>query len=141
MSKPKLPFADGYDREISIKGIVGFLVVLTVITAAAFGLMYFLQTEFRDFANERDRPRSPLAEANEFRPPPEPSLQASPREDFLQFRAAEERMLNSYEMIDAENGIARVPIDEAMRFVAEQGLPEWPAPTPTPEAVADEGVE
>jgi hypothetical protein len=44
------------------------------------------------------------------------------------FRAQEDAQLTSYGWIEKDKGIVRIPIDEAMRIVAEQGLPNWEAP-------------
>jgi hypothetical protein len=37
--------------------------------------------------------------------------------------------------VEKDKGIARMPIDEAMRIVAERGLPSFPAPAASPTPV------
>ena len=59
---------------------------------------------------------------------PEPRLQPSPREDMQRFYASEMRRLNSTGWIDKSAGIAHIPIDDAMRKIAQDGIPGWPAP-------------
>jgi hypothetical protein len=76
---------------------------------------------------------------------PTPELQVSPREDMAQFRAEQLRWLNGTGWIDKSRGIAHIPIEEAMREVAAEGIEGWPtavaplAPspvTPSPQAAA-----
>jgi hypothetical protein len=40
-----------------------------------------------------------------------------------ELRARQELLLNGYGWVDREKGVARIPIDEAMRIVVERGLP------------------
>jgi hypothetical protein len=71
----------------------------------------------------RVAPQFPLAVGQENRLPPEPRLQTNPRQDLLDLRAAEETTLTTYGWVDKNAGIARIPIDEAMKRVVEKGLP------------------
>jgi len=57
-----------------------------------------------------------------------PRLQVEPALDLATLRAHEDRILDSYAWVDKESGIARIPIEDAMRLVAEQGLPVFPPP-------------
>ncbi|HJY85937.1 MAG TPA: hypothetical protein VKE24_03790, partial [Candidatus Acidoferrales bacterium] len=60
--------------------------------------------------------------------PPEPRLQGapghrvSPAQELLEMRAEAEAALNGYAWVDEKAGLARIPIDEAMKLVAERGL-------------------
>jgi hypothetical protein len=57
---------------------------------------------------------------------PAPRLQPSPPEDLKKFRAAELRTLEGTGWVDKTHGIVHVPISEAMRLVAQEGIPGWP---------------
>lgn len=59
-------------------------------------------------------------------PMPEPRLQTDPAGDLRRYRASMERTLHSYGWVDRQHGLARIPIEEAMRRVAERGIPDWP---------------
>jgi hypothetical protein len=48
------------------------------------------------------------------------------------FRAQEDALLTSYGWVEKDKRIARLPIDVAMKIVAERGLPKFPAPAPSP---------
>jgi len=58
---------------------------------------------------------------------PEPRLQPSPREDMQRFYASEMQRLNSTGWINKSAGIAHIPITDAMREIARDGIPGWPA--------------
>jgi len=59
-----------------------------------------------------------------------PRLVASEPAVLAEFRAQENAFLGEYGWVEKDKGIARMPIDEAMRIVAERGLPRFPAPEP-----------
>ncbi len=80
------------------------------------------------------------------RVPPEPQLQRVPFDDVRSLRAEERELLTSYGFVDAQAGVTRIPIDEAMRLYVERAaagqaahpfpvVPVAPA-TPTPAAGA-----
>jgi hypothetical protein len=72
------------------------------------------------------------------RPPlrayPAPRLQPSPRADMQRFYAAEMRRLNSVGWVDRAHGVVHIPIADAMRKVAREGIPGWPAAPGKPPA-------
>jgi hypothetical protein len=57
---------------------------------------------------------------------PNPQLQTNPSEDLVAFHGEEMRWLNSAGWIDKAHGIAHIPIADAMREVAKEGIPNWP---------------
>ena len=56
---------------------------------------------------------------------PEPELQPNPRADMSAFYAGEMRALDSRGW-DGAHRVAHIPIDEAMRQVAAEGIVGWP---------------
>jgi hypothetical protein len=63
---------------------------------------------------------------------PNPQLQPSPRESMARFYAEEMQQLNGTGWIDKANGTVHIPIATAMRTIAEEGIPGWPAPREKP---------
>ena len=61
---------------------------------------------------------------------PAPRLQPDPPLDMRQFYAQELTQLNSTGWIDKAHGVVHIPIADAMRDVAHEGIPGWPT---TPE--------
>jgi hypothetical protein len=54
-----------------------------------------------------------------------PKLVESEPRVLAAFRAQEEALLTSYGWVEKDKGLARIPIDAAMRIVAERGLPKF----------------
>jgi hypothetical protein len=59
---------------------------------------------------------------------PNPQLQPSPRESMARFHAEEIQRLNGTGWIDKAKGTVHIPIGTAMRKIADEGIPGWPAP-------------
>jgi hypothetical protein len=61
-----------------------------------------------------------------------PRLVVSEPVVLAEFRAQEDAFLTSYGWVEKDKGLARMPIDAAMKIVADRGLPTFPAPSPVP---------
>src|SRR6185437_9280337 len=59
---------------------------------------------------------------------PVPRLQSNPSEDMAGFRKQKLHQLNSTGWIDKAHGIVHIPIADAMRKIAQEGIPGWPTP-------------
>ena len=59
---------------------------------------------------------------------PYPQLQPSPRESMARFYAEEMQRLNGTGWIDKAKRTVHIPIKDAMRKIAQEGIPGWPAP-------------
>jgi hypothetical protein len=78
---------------------------------------------------ETQAPAAYVADADpEALEPPAPRLQVLPEQDLAAFRAQEDAILGSYAWVEKDRDIVRIPVEEAMRIVAERGLPTFPAP-------------
>lgn len=55
------------------------------------------------------------------RGPAQPKLQSAPQPDRAAYTAEKEKLLSSYGWVDREAGVARIPLDEAMRLIAARG--------------------
>jgi hypothetical protein len=55
--------------------------------------------------------------------PPAPNLQVTPASDLDQLRAEEDLRLNTFDWVDKEQGVVRIPVQTAMEVVVKQGLP------------------
>jgi hypothetical protein len=65
--------------------------------------------------------------------PPAPRLQTDSTPELAEMRAQEDAELHSYGWVDRQNGVIRIPIDEAMRLMLERGYPVRPSvPSATP---------
>ncbi|HEX7486071.1 MAG TPA: hypothetical protein VF332_07960 [Vicinamibacterales bacterium] len=110
-------------RDISTRVvlILGMsLVVGAVIVYVAIGLLYSHFWSLADRAYPREYP---MAHVGTPAQPPAPRLQVQPREELEQMRAQEDAILGSYGWVDANGGVVRIPIEQAMAMTLEQGLP------------------
>ncbi|MDT7950018.1 MAG: hypothetical protein RQ966_00795 [Acetobacteraceae bacterium] len=57
-----------------------------------------------------------------------PQLQSSPRLDMNLFRAQQRAELDGLYWLDRAHGVVHLPIEDAMRKVAAEGIPDWPKP-------------
>jgi len=115
-----------------VRFAIGLVVVIAVASVALLGLFAVFAKQQR----RHDPPPPPLA-----RPsgdvPPMPRLQVTPLQDLEQVRSQAEEELNSYGWVDARAGIVRIKIDDAIRILAQRGLPSAapsPASLPSPSA-------
>jgi hypothetical protein len=59
-------------------------------------------------------------------------------QDVADLHAREDLLLDYYSRIDGQPGKVRIPIDRAMRIIAQQGLPVAPAPQAAPLMAGDQ---
>ena len=120
----------GYERTDAHAGATyraGF-----AILAAMFLTALLLVPMFRLLARLENQAQPPAAEVvkTEMSEPVQtfPKLVTSEPRVLADFRAQEQALLTGYGWVEKDKGLARIPIDEAMRIVAEHGLPKWEAP-------------
>jgi hypothetical protein len=110
-------------RDVWPKALLMFAGGLVVFLLVSLGVLYLL------FRPQALWPQ-PGAEwsSNEATP----ALSTSPHEDLAAVRRAEEAELEKLAWVDRAKGIARIPIEEAMKLVAQNGLPHWTAEAASP---------
>lgn len=113
--------ARGYEtRDANVRNLLIFgaglcaLVVLGLVGSMAV-LRYFVAHQ------GLGPPVSPFANSRTL--PPEPRLQVAAPRDLKQYKEEQDKLLNSYGWVDQQNGIVRIPIDEAMNLLIQRGLP------------------
>jgi hypothetical protein len=113
--------------DVNIRGIFGFAVGL-VIVALVVHFVVWLMFVYFGAREARSTPRQfPLAAAQGQRVPPEPRLQTNPRQDLIDMRTGEDAILDTYSWVDKNQGVVRIPIEEAMKLTVQRGLPTRPA--------------
>jgi hypothetical protein len=96
---------------------------LVAAIAAGFALFltatpFVIQLSFRHSSpDQATGPRGAM--------PPAPRLEADPVADGAAYRSREAAQLAGYGWVDRPAGIVRMPIDEAMRILAERGRAGW----------------
>ena len=123
---------------------VGLILSLVTIAVVLALLPFFSWLHERKLA--QDAPPGPISRYEPGRQAPEPRLQGRsnagmqhegfadvPGLDLAAFRARQEAVATSYDWIDSEAGIVRIPINRAMLLIAHRGLPSRPAAAAEPD--------
>jgi len=129
-------------RDISISSVLWSLVYLAVTIVISLVLcVYFLRFSSK-FVEGREAPlpmvRQQMSAADQMNMsmPPEPRLQGvpghitDPQQDLRDKIAEDTKANESYAWVDEKNGIAQIPVKEAMKLIAEKGLPAAPVAAP-----------
>lgn len=120
-------------------GIVGFVVVLTIVTVACQLLIWVLLGAFQHqaaAANDTGSPLAPAVERQALEGRTDMALEkvtgASGAQPVLltnepavldEFRKREDRTLQTYGWVDQNAGLVRIPIDRAKDLALERGFP------------------
>jgi hypothetical protein len=122
MTTPHGSAPGGYEKsDVRPRPILISGVILAVVTILVFLTAYCMIRLLGWWERPRlETPASPLATRTV---PIEPRLQVEAPKDLQALRTAEQEILTSSAWVNKEAGIARIPIDRAMRLVLERGLP------------------
>jgi hypothetical protein len=109
----------GYEqRDIHVKPIVSFAVIIIVFAAVMHLLLWWIFREFNAQAQRKDVPRTSVVLKDVLGP--EPRLQIAPSSELQQVRKAEEEILNSFGWVDQQAGVARIPISLAIDLLVQK---------------------
>jgi hypothetical protein len=96
---------------------IGVPLVLVTVLVLALLVLWLYPKAMNDQGRHLELPKFPNRQ-----------LQPSPQESMARFYAEEMRQLNSTGWIDKAKGTVHIPIETAMRKIAEEGIPGWPTP-------------
>ena len=123
MSEPRdNPAVEHEESDVNVRAILGFGAGLLAVGIVIQLLMWLLFNFYTKQAAQIPR-AFPLSAAYQQQPPPEPRLQTHPQQDLRRLRAQEDAILEGYGWVDKGSGVARIPIEEAMKIVVQRGLP------------------
>ncbi|MGH9410002.1 MAG: hypothetical protein ACRD1V_11170, partial [Vicinamibacterales bacterium] len=124
--------------DISVRGVIWFVVVLVITSAcidvAMWGLFVVL-----DKVEAHNDAYVPPIDQQPGQLAPNPRLQTTPWTDLKSFVGAEQDYLNSYGWVDQGAGVVHIPIERAKALLLQRGIPTRPAPNGAP-ADATEGT-
>jgi len=123
-------------RDVKARTIYGYLIVLGVAVLLSYLVCIFILHALDNMAAKSETPPPPVREqmGKDFHTmPPEPRLQGvpghltDPQLDLRQKNEADAEANEKSGWIDQNSGIAQIPVHEAMKIIAEKGLPDVPA--------------
>lgn len=118
-------------RDVKVRAIYWYLIVLTISVAASFLICVFVLRFTSHFVQESDAPMIPARAAMgpDYHPmPPEPRLQGvpghetDPQQDRRDKVQTDTEANEKYAWVDQGAGIAQIPVKEAMKIIAQKGL-------------------
>ena len=109
--------SDVHVRPLAWLG-VGLAMLILISMVAVKGIFVFLdrqqaQNDVAPLPMMTQRPQQP----------PEPRLQTTPVPNRKLIVEQESKQLNTYGWVDSKSGVVRIPVDQAMKLLAERGLP------------------
>jgi len=120
-------------RDIRPSSVLAFLFYLAVSVAVTL-LVCWGVWSYLTARNQASEQPLPPVRANATMPyPPEPRLQGSmmhptdAQQDMRNKLAQDAAALQQTRWVDQKSGVAQIPIEEAMKIIAEKGLPAWTA--------------
>jgi len=126
------------ERDIQTGTIYGYLFAMAIAVVASLLICIYILRFTLNYASSTDTPPPPSRDAlgKDYRAlPPEPRLQGvpghqtDPQADLRQKVQEDSEANEKLEWIDRGSGIAQIPVKDAMKMIAEKGLPAGPAPS------------
>jgi hypothetical protein len=108
------------ENSIQYMPVLIFIAVMIIVSIATFLTVKIIQQTFDTNWARSEAPLSPLAQVQM---PPAPLLQVSSGQDRIDLRAKEQAVINSYRWVDEKNGVVGIPVEEAIKLLAQRGLP------------------
>jgi hypothetical protein len=122
--------------DVNTRAILWFVLVLAGLIVVSLLLLRGMFNLFESWAKTAEGERPVMARTAEERLPPEPRLQGAPgysvegqnlelKEPQAEWKVVQKKWkeeLESYGVVDPDQKIARMPIDEAIKVVAQKGI-------------------
>lgn len=116
------------ESDVNVGAILRFGVGLLVVAVMVHVFLWWLLGAYGR-QNERAQTQVyPMAAGQQDRLPPSPRFQQNPQQELQELRARQKALLDGYGWVNKEAGVARIPIEDAMKMVVERGLPVREAP-------------
>jgi hypothetical protein len=117
------------ERDIKVGSIYWYLIALGLATVIALIICVFILRFTSGLAASSDIAPPPSREAMGKDYPPEPRLQGvpghvnDPQKDLREKLQADIDANEKLQWVDKNAGIAQIPVEDAMKIIAEKGLP------------------
>jgi hypothetical protein len=118
--------------DVETRSILAYLMYLAIAVIATFALCVYIFRYATNFAAQSDTPPVPVHQGVAPTMPPEPRLQGilgheSDAQQDLRNKVKEDtEATEKLGWIDEKAGIAQIPVKDAMKIIAEKGLPAVP---------------
>ena len=111
------------ESDVNVSAILRYGLGLAVIALVAHVFLWWL---LGIYERQHDRAQTqvyPMAAGQQNRLPPSPRFQQNPQQELQDLRARQRALLEGYGWVSKETGVARIPIEDAMKIIVERGVP------------------
>ena len=115
----------GYEQSDASAGVLAKVAIVLAVSLVTIFVVIVVLFKVFNYVQPRlfDQEPHPLAPARQLAS--EPRLQLDPPQQKIDMRATESEVLTTYDWVDREMGLVRIPIDRAIAILASQGrLPQ-----------------
>jgi hypothetical protein len=132
----------GFEQEdLSPQGVFYFMGGLAVLGVVIYFILVGMYRYLDNYDRTHQPPANPMASTTGVDPQsmtypqiqgqvqntfPKPVLEYSEQTQYIEELKKQNEVLSSYDWVDQQNGIVRIPIDRAMDLLAQHGLPVLP---------------
>jgi len=122
-------------KDIETSAILLYLGYLAAAVVVAYIVCVLVYRVTKKFAIESETPPPPVRQVAGPTLPPEPRLQGVPGHetdaqlDLRNKEARDEKANEKLEWVDRQAGVARIPVEDAMKIIATKGWPAAPGIT------------
>jgi hypothetical protein len=117
---PEHPQRGYEDSDVSVGRLAAFaagVVALIVLGVLGSAVVFHFFVRHQPLGP----PASPFEDVRTL--PPEPRLQTTAPLDLKDYRADQDKVLESYGWVDSQAGVVRIPVDRAMDLLLQKGYP------------------
>ena len=111
------------ESDVNVGAIIRYGIGLLVVGAVIHVFLWWLLGAYERQHERAETQVYPLAAGQGDRLPPFPRFQENPQQELQELHAKQKALLQSYGWVNKEAGVARIPIEEAMKMVIQRGLP------------------
>jgi hypothetical protein len=111
------------ESDVNVSAIIRYGVGLLVIAAVLHVFLWWLQGTYSRQSQRAQTQVYPLAAREQDRLPPSPRFQENPQQDLQDLLAKQKALLEGYGWVSKDAGVARIPIEDAMKMVVARGVP------------------
>jgi hypothetical protein len=132
---PENPDVSFETRDVRSRSILEFLAYLGVAIVVSYFLCLGIYRGLTSVWNSKYVPPPPSRSETGPQMPPEPRMQGmpghlvDPQRDWRDMSNEDTAANNKLGWVDEQNGIAQIPVSDAMKLIVEKGLPAVPAAT------------
>lgn len=109
--------------DVNVGAIFRYGIGLAVVAVVVHVFLWWLLGVYERQQNRRQTQAFPIVAGQQNRRPPAPRLQENPQQELRDLQLKQRGALEGYGWVDKDAGIARIPIEEAMKMIIERGLP------------------